>query len=318
MRGFIVRRMVQAVVTLLLMTLVVHLAVTFLPGDPIRALFGFRRPDPEVYEALRSQFNFDKPWVVQYALYLRDLLTGDWGYTYPGAVRAHANVGPPVSSVIAASLPATLRILVPVLIIQVAAGITAGIASVTRPARSATAIYVLCVLLLGLPVIALAYALQASFGSHLGWLPVQGVRQGWAGYVLPTVSLTLTATAFVALLTRSQLKEVLKQPFIRAARARAVPERRIVSIHALRHAVVPVISFVIASFGQLFTGLIVVEGIFNIGGVGGLVYNSIRSRDRVLLLTMLVLVTAVVIIASLIADIVHTMADPRVRREEAT
>lgn len=314
MRGYVLRRLGQAIVTILLMTLAVHLAVTLLPGDPIRALFGIRRPDPEVYEALRKQFNFDEPWLVQYWMYLRDLVTGNWGHTYPGVVRSFARVGPPVVDVVRAALPESLRIVIPVLVIQVGAGVLTGMTTITRPGRSGTVIYSVCVLLIGVPVIALAYLLQAVLGWQLRWLPIQGVQSGWISYVMPVASLALIATAFVALLTRSQLRDVLRESFIRAARARSIPEKRIVSLHAMRLSIVPVMSFVVGSLGQLFTGLIVVEGIFSIGGVGGLIYNSIRTRDRVILVTLLVIVTMFVVLASLIADLLHAAADPRVRR----
>lgn len=319
MRGplasLVLRRTGQTLLTLLLMTLVVHGSLALLPGDPIRGLFGFRRPDPAVYDAIAAQFRFDRPWIVQYVLYLRDLVTGNWGHSFPGQVRFVAEVGPPISELIKRSLPPSLLILGPTLAIQVGAGTLAGaFMAASRGRLSARAAYLVAVALLGIPVLALAYFLQAFLAWRFGWFPTHGLAVGWTSYVLPVASLSLTATALVALLTRAQVRGILGETYIRAAQARALPHRRIVGVHALRPSIMPTITFVAANFGQLLTGLIVVEGIFGIPGFGGLVFQAILQGDRALLITCLVLVTATVSLLSLAADIAHMIVDPRVRK----
>jgi ABC-type dipeptide/oligopeptide/nickel transport system permease component len=310
----IVNRFGQIILTLLLMTLGLYAALALMPGDPIRALFGFRRPDPEIYQALQEQFRFDEPWLKQWALYVRDLLTGNWGHSFPGGVRSQVRLGPKVSDLIRSTGPISLRILLPALVLQAAAGTVAGAFMASRKGtRSAGLVYLISVLALGIPVLALAYLLQSVIGWQLGWVPTSGVRRGLISYVLPIVSLSLTASALIALLTRSQMQEILTQPFIRSARARSIPARRVIGLHALRVSVMPTITFMAANLGQLITGLIIVEGIFSIPGLGGTVFSAIQRGDRVLVITMIVLITAAISLATLVADVVYTLLDPRLR-----
>lgn len=313
MSGLILRRSLQALVTLLLVTLVIHGGLALLPGEPLRGVFGPRRPDPEVFDTLRQMYHLDLPWPLRYLNYLKDLFTGDWGNTLPGGVRGNAYVGPPVTSVVSAAVPVSLRLLVPALLIQVGAGVLGGIVAVRRRTeRFGIALYTLAVVLLGIPVVVVAYWLQMLFAWNLGWFPTIGL-EGWRAYVLPVLSLALVTTPLTILFTRSQLQDVLLSGFVKPARARAIPEERIVGLHALRAALGPVAAFVGATFGQLLTALVIVETIFGIPGYGRLVYESLLDRDRTLLIALVVLSTAAVLLMNLIADVVHIVADPRLR-----
>ncbi|HEX2239630.1 MAG TPA: ABC transporter permease [Actinomycetota bacterium] len=318
MRGLILRRALQAFLTLLLVTLVIHGALALLPGEPMRGVFGPRRPDPEVFDALRKMYHLDLPWPLRYLNYLQDLFTGDWGNTLPGDVRGAAYVGPPVTTVVSAAVPSSIRLLLPALIIQVGAGILGGIYAVRRRReRSGVALYTAAVLLLGIPVVVVAYWLQMVFAWNLDWFPTIGLT-GWRAYVLPVLSLALVTTPLTILFTRSQLQDVLLSGFVKPARARAIPEQRIVGVHALRASLGPVATFVAATFGQLLTALVIVETIFRIPGYGHLVYDSLLARDRTLLIALVVLSTAAVLVMNFIADMIHIAADPRVREQVAT
>ncbi len=313
MRGLIARRALQAFVTLLLVTLVIHGALALLPGEPLRGVFGPRRPDPEVFDALRKMYHLDLPWPLRYLNYLQDLFTGDWGNTIPGDVRGTAFVGPPVTSVVAAAVPTSVRLLIPALFIQVAAGIVGGVIAVRRrKERAGIALYTAAVVLLGVPVVVIAYWFQMVFAWNLDWFPTIGL-EGWRAYVLPVLSLALATTPLTILFTRSQLQDVLLSGFVKPARARALPEQRIVGVHALRASLGAVATFVAATFGQLLTALVIVETIFRIPGYGHLVYDSLLARDRTLLIALVVLSTAAVLVMNLIADVVHIVADPRLR-----
>jgi peptide/nickel transport system permease protein/oligopeptide transport system permease protein len=279
----------------------------------MRGVFGPRRPDPEVFAELRRMYHLDLPWPLRYLNYLQDLFTGDWGNTLPGNVRGDAFVGPPVTTVVSAAVPASMRLLVPALIIQVGAGILGGIFAVRRrKQRSGIAVYTAAVVLLGIPVVVVAYWLQMVFAWNLTWFPTIGL-EGWRAYVLPVLSLALATTPLTILFTRSQLQDVLLSGFVKPARARALPEQRIVGIHALRASLGPVATFVAATFGQLLTALVIVETIFRIPGYGHLVYDSLLARDRTLLIALVVLSTAAVLVMNLLADIIHIAADPRLR-----
>ncbi len=308
------RRIIQAVLTLLVVTVLMHGAVALLPGDPIRALFGFRRPNPEVYAQLQELYNLDEPWIVQYVTYIRHLLTGNWGYSLPGLAGSRGTVGAPVAEILRQAVPISLRLLIPVIAVQLVAGVTAGATSVQGKKRwSRTGLYAGSVVVIGFPVIVIAYALQI-IAEKLGFSRQIGI-DGWSGYILPVASLALTSTALVVLLTRSQLQDALVQPFIVAARARSIPAKRVLRLHALRLALPSVFTFIAANFGQLLTGLIIVEAIFDIPGVGSVLFEAIQDRDQALLIAMVVFTTAVALILNLIADVLHFLLDPRIREE---
>jgi ABC-type dipeptide/oligopeptide/nickel transport system permease component len=172
-------------------------------------------------------------------------------------------------------------------------------------------------LLVATPVVVAAYVLRAMFAYHLGWFPLAGGSGKPVTYVLPILALAALSTGYVALLTRSELRETLHAPFVKAARGRGLSSWRVVSVHALRPALTPVVTFVAANVGQLFVGLLVVEGIFRMPGLGGALFASIRNRDRALLVGLVTVVMVAVIIANAIADVVAAALDPRVRPKRA-
>lgn len=315
MTRFLLRRILRGLLTMFLLTLIVYGGLALLPGDPIRALFGPRAPDPVIYQAMRDQYNLNEPWVVQYWLFLKDMATGDLGHSYPGIVRAVAVVGPPVRDLLDPAIPVTARLIWPVLAIQILAGTAAGAFSAAyrkRPAGSA--VYASAVAILGIPVVVLAYFLQTAFGFQLNWLPVAGLSD-WPTYVLPVASLSLGTTALVILMTRSHLQDVLGLPYIKAAAARGLKKRRLIGLHAMRVALGPVITLVAANLGHLVTGVIIVETIYGIPGVGSMLYRAIFQRDRSLMIGLLIVTTAFVVVANIVADAAHMLLDPRTQEE---
>ena len=315
MGRFLLRRIARGAFTMFLLTLIVYGGLALLPGDPIRALFGPRRPDPVIYQAVRDQFNLNEPWIVQFGLFLRDLLSGDLGHSFPGDLRGQTRVGPAVRDLLDPAIPVTARLILPVLAIQIVAGVFAGAFSAAYRKRPAgTAVYAISVAVLGIPVVVLAYFLQTSFGYQLNWLPVAGLTE-WPSYILPVTSLSLGTTALVILMTRSQLHDVLRLPFIKAAAARGIKTRRLVGVHAMKVSLGPVVTLVAANLGQLITGLIIVETIFAIPGVGSMLYRAIFVRDRALLIGLLMVTTAFVIVANIVAEAAHMLLDPRTQNE---
>lgn len=314
MGRFLARRLLQSIGTLLLASFVFHTALSLLPGDPVRALFGAARPDPGVYEAMRAQYHFDQPWYGRWWRYVADLASGDWGRSFPGQVRGRVQMGPPVADILQRAVPVSLRLLLGVLACEAVLGVAAGVFAVRRRHRPlGEALHLGALVAVAVPVIVWAFVLQSVFGQGLGWLPLGGLAD-WRGYVLPVVALSTTSTAYVVLLTRSELGQALGEVFIQAAFARAVPEGRVVGLHALRASLVTIVTFIAANFGQLLTGLIVVEGVFGIPGVGAALLGAIRLRDFALLIAMLLFAVAVVLVANLVADVLQTVIDPRVRR----
>lgn len=318
MGRFVTERLVQMIVTLWLVATFVFLAVTLLPGDPVRALFGFDAVPREIYDAIVAQYHFDRPLPEQYLLFLRDLITGDLGRTFPRNAFGRNLSGSPVAAVVTGAIPESLRIIVGALTVQVVVGVSAGtLAALRRGKRSGTLVYAAALLAVSVPVLVLAYVARIYLAEKAGWFPTAGVNQGWVAYVLPSISLAALSAGYVALLARSELLDTLREPFIVAARARGFSDRRVVGIHALKNSLVPVVTLIAANVGQLMTALVVVEGVFRVPGVGGQVFFAIQSRDRALLVGLVIVIAAAVIVANTMADLLYGAIDPRVRRAGA-
>jgi oligopeptide transport system permease protein len=312
---YIARRVLQGVFTLLATTLLFHASITVLPGDPIRALFGQRTPNPMIAAEVKEKFHLDQPYIVQYGHYLWDLLHGDLGMSYPFDIFTSRG-GTPVNALVAGALPVSARILVSAVLLQLVIGVGLGILmSVRQRTKTARWLFVGVVFAAAVPVIVSAFALKDIFANSLQILPYGGVQDGWRSYIMPVVAVAATGTAYVVLLTRSELMRTLRQRYIKAAEARAIPEYRVVGMHALRASMLPALTYVAANLGQLVTGLLIVEGIFNIPGMGGLMFTAIQRQDRSLLVSIILVVTVAVIIANIIADVLYAVIDPRIRLE---
>ncbi len=315
--AFAVRRSGQMLLSLWAAVTLVFVAVTQLPGDPVRALFGFQSPPPELYARIRADYHFDEPLLVQYGLYLRDLVTGDWGRGLPINPWGDAVAGPAVIDVVTATAPVSAAVLAGAIVVQLCVGVVAG-ALAANGRRAGAAVYVLAMLVVGTPVIVAAYLLRVVFVSELAWAPYSGAAGGATAYVLPVVALAALSTGYVSLITRAEVGDTLRTPFVQAARARGFTPRRVVGVHALRPALTPVVTFVAANLGQLFVGLVVVEGVFGMPGVGNAILVAIEGRDRAMLVGLTTVVVAAVIVANAVADVAAVALDPRVRFEPVT
>ena len=245
-------------------------------------------------------------------LYIGDVVTGDWGRGFPVNPFGRPDSGPEVAAVDSAAAPGRAIILVGALVMQSLVGIVAG-AFAAGGRRTGAGVYALAMLLVATPVVVAAYGLRTVFAVQLKWCPLTGGAGTAETYVLPIIALAALSTGYVALLTRAELRETLMSMFVKAARGRGLRPWRVVSMHALRSALTPVVTFVAANVGQLFVGLLVVEGIFRRPGVGGALFASIQNRDRALLVGLVTVVMAAVIIANAVADILAAALDPRVR-----
>lgn len=314
MLRFAAGRGLQMLVSLWVALTAIFLAVTQLPGDPVRALFGQQPPPPELYDRLRRRFGLDEPVWEQYALYVKNFLTGDLGNSYPLDPYGAATVGAPVTDTLGATIPVSATLLAGAVLLQIVVGIAAGAASAARvQARFGGGIYLLALLLVATPVLVAAYVLRTVFGLQLQWLPSGSLSSGPQAYLLPVLALSALSVGYVILLTRSEVSQTLASPFIQAARARGLRTRRILTVHALRPSLIPVVAFIAANVGQLVVGLIIVEGVFDIPGVGDAVLQSIRNQDRSLLIGLVSVIMVIVLVANAIADILTALIDPRVR-----
>lgn len=314
MQRYVLGRVVQGAVTLLVALTLIWFAVTILPGDPVRALFGFRQPTPEAYARVQEQLRLDEPVLLQYLLYLRDTLVLDLGDTFPRDPRGRPDPGGTVTAALRGALPTSGIILGSALLLQAVAGVVGGALSAARAGtRLGRFVDLFALLLVSTPVLVAAYVSRALFGVELGWLPVSGIGQGWTSYVLPSLSLAALSTGYITVLLKGELALALRAPYTLAARARGITPWRLTTVHAMRPSLIPVATFIAANLGQLVTGLLVVEGVFRVPGVGGLLFSALGSQDRSLVVGIVTFVAVLVIVANTLADIVVALLDPRIR-----
>jgi ABC-type dipeptide/oligopeptide/nickel transport system permease component len=311
---FVVGRLLTLVVTLLVVLSLLWVAITVLPGDPVRALFGFRAVEPSAYAQVRAQLRLDEPVLVQYVLYLRDVLTLDLGRSFPRDPFGRPEPGAEVWTMVRGALPTSALVLGGALAVQAVGGVTAGVLSALRPGTLLSRSVVLAALVLvSTPVLLAAFVSRAVFSLELDLLPSSGVSAGWPAYVLPVLSLAALSTGSLALLLEGELRVALRAPFSVAARGRGIRPWRVTTVHALRPALVPVATSLTANVGQLVTGLVVVEGVFRVPGVGGLLVGALAARDRSLVVGVVTFIALVVLVANAVGDVVVAALDPRLR-----
>jgi len=309
--SFARRRVLQALVTLLALTLVVHAGISLIPGDPIRALFGFVPPSPEELEALRARFGLDQPYPVQYLTYLTQLLQGNLGVTISFTPQ-------PVSSVVGATLPTTAVLIGIGLVLQVTTAYGVAVVSMLRRFRLVSVLtWWAAVAATAAPVIFTAWALRSYFTlgyQGLDWFPYpfDGTPEA---YVLPMIALVAMLAGPVVLLFRSELLDTLQSTFAKFAVASGHSDLRIVGVHAAKASAGPVIAYLGASLGYLMTGVVIVEAIYDIPGVGNLILDSVARRDRAVVVGGVLVISVLAILGGMAADIVAAMLDPRLRLE---
>lgn len=307
MLAFLLRRLVAAAVTILVASFVLFAAVILLPGDEVRAMFGVGAVDTELYESMLSQLHLDRPFMVQYWLFLKDFATLDFGTTMHGA---------PVLAAIRSSLPVSLWILAGVVAVQaLLAPLLIVVAGLRPRSRLDDMSHAAAIALVSVPALVAAFVLQATFvyWSDIMTSPTWIRDGGWRNYVMPILALGVGAAAHLALVGREEILTTLAQPYVKVARAFGIRRGRVLRTHALRPASGPIVQLVGANVAGLITGLIVVEDVFAAPGLGNALLTAIRLQDRVLIVTMVMLIVIGVIVVSTLADLLHAWLDPRVR-----
>ena len=313
MGRFVVGRALQAALTLLVVLTLLWVAVTVLPGDPVRALFGFRQPTPEAYARVREQLRLDEPVLVQYLLHLRDVLTLDLGRSFLRDPFGRPAPGVPVWTLVRAALPASGVLLLGALAVQAVVGVLAGAVSAARSgtwlSRCLDAVALLAV---ATPVLVAAYVLRTVVGVELRWLPVAGTAAGWTAYVLPVLSLAALSTGYLALLLKSDLLGALAAPWAAAARAGGIGPVRVTAVHAMRDSLVPVVTFVAATSAARHSADRR-RGRVAGAGRGRTARRGDAARDRSLVIGIVTFVAVLVVLANAVADVVVAALDPRLR-----
>lgn len=300
------KRVLQMIPVFFGATLLIFYMVFALPGDPIAALYGDRQPSPGVIEQLRAQYNLDKPFFVQYFLYIGGLFQGDFGTTFSGR---------PVADVIAQAFPITARLAALALIFEAAAGILIGFIAGLRKGKlfDASAL-VVSLLLISVPTFVIGFVLQLVIGVQLGWArPTVSAAAPWNELVLPAIVLASVSFAYIVRLTRASVADNLSADFVRTATAKGLTRPRVVTVHVLRNSLIPVVTFLGVDIGSLMVGAIVTEGIFNINGVGGTVYRAITLGEGPTVVSFVALMVIIFVLANLLVDLLYAALDPRIR-----
>ena len=304
MRRYVLQRLGQSGVTLLGVSVLVFVILRVLPGDPARMLLPDGAPESAVAE-LNRQLGLREPFIVQYGLFLKSVARGDFGQSFQ--YRA------PALRVVLERLPATIQLTLAAMLITVAAGVSLGIfTAVRRGTRYDVAGTIVAVLGQSLPNFWLGIMLILLFGVALRWLPTSGFS-GWTSLVLPAVTLAAFPMALVARLTRSSMLEILHRDYIRTGRAKGLAERNVVLRHALRNAVIPVLTVIGLQIGALLGGAVITESVFAWPGMGKLIVDAIFFRDFPVVQTVLILSATVFVVINLVVDLLYTVIDPRIR-----
>jgi dipeptide transport system permease protein len=333
MLSFIVKRLALIVPTFIGVTLLAFALIHLIPGDPVENISGERGMDPDRRARLLAQFGLDKPLPVQYARYVGGVLHGDLG----SSLTTHE----PVMDEFLTLFPATVELAFFALLIALLLGLPAGIVAALR--RNTLADYaVMGVSLTGysMPIFWWALLLILFFSVHLGWTPVSGriaveydvpvstgfmlidaLRGGDPGafrsavshLILPSIVLGTIPLAVIARMTRSSMLEVLREDYVRTAKAKGLPRWKIVMVHALRNALMPVITVIGLQVGLLLSGAILTETIFSWPGVGNWLIHGVQARDYPVVQGGILLIAAIVISVNLVVDLLYGLINPRIR-----
>lgn len=308
MGRYTIRRLLQMIPVIIGTTFIIYAMVWALPGDPFAGKCG-QRPCPEAYVAeMRAKFNLDDPLPVQYGKYLGNLLQGNFGESFSGRS---------VWEEITQAFPVTFKLALIAIIIEIVIGITAGVLAALRRGKFLdNLILVSTLLVISIPVFVIGFLGQYFFGIKLGWFPATvGPKATVYELILPAFVLASLSLAYVARLMRGNLTENLRADYVRTATAKGLSRRRVIGRHAVRNSLIPVVTFIGADFGALLGGAIVTEGIFNIRGIGGLLYLSIRTREGATVVGVVTVLVLVFLLVNLLVDILYGAIDPRIRYE---
>jgi peptide/nickel transport system permease protein len=312
MLTFLVRRIAQIVPTLFFASILIFGLQQLLPGDPAMILAGEER-DPTVIAHLRETLHLDQPLPVRYYYWLRGVLHGDLGESL--------RTQQPVRSLIAEKLPVTVELAILAFLIAIAIGIPAGVLSAVR--RGSAWDYganVVALWGISTPNFWLGIMLILLFSVTLGWLPASGyvspfesLHDNLASMIMPAFVLGNAIAAVLMRHTRSAMLQVLSSEYVRTARAKGVPERDVVLKHALRNALIPIITLGALEFGTLMSGAVLTEQVFTIPGFGKMIVDAVFNRDYAVVQGVVLFTATAYILLNLVADVLYAVANPRIR-----
>lgn len=308
MLRYIGRRLLQTIPVFFGATFLIFAMVYLMPGDPVAALGGDRGLSDAAYAEIAARYNLDKPFWMQYLLYLKGVFTLDFGTTFSGQ---------PVTAVMAHAFPITVKLALYALSIEAILGIALGvIAGVKRGGIFDSTILVVSLLLISVPTFVLGFVLQFVLGVKLGIFPTTvGANVSFASLTMPAIVLGGVSLAYVIRLTRQSVSENVSADYVRTARAKGLANGAVMTRHILRNSLIPVATFLGGDLGALMGGAIITEGIFNISGVGGTLWQAIIKGEPATVVSVTTVLVLVYIVANLVVDLLYAVLDPRIRYE---
>ena len=308
MLRYIGRRLLQTIPVFFGATFLIFAMVYLMPGDPVAALGGDRGLSEAAAAQIRAQYNLDKPFWMQYLLYLKGVFTLDFGTAFNGQK---------VTSIMATAFPTTARLAIYALAIETILGIGLGvIAGMRRGKWFDSTILVVSLLLISVPTFVLGFVLQYVLGVQLAILPTTASASvDLKSLTMPAMVLGGVSLAYVIRLTRQSVSENVSADYVRTARAKGLSGGVVMTRHILRNSLIPVATFIGGDLGALMGGAIITEGIFNIHGVGGTLWSAIIKGEPQTVVSVTTVLVLVYIIANLLVDLLYAVLDPRIRYE---
>jgi peptide/nickel transport system permease protein len=304
MTVYLMKRLGQAVFILIGITLVTYVLVYLVPADPVRQIAG-RSATQETVESIRRQLGLDLPLWQQYLRYLGNLAQGDLGRSYIQKTE--------VTTLIVSRLPATLQLMAAAIFVELLIGLSAGIVAATRRGRTSDrVVMILSFAAVSAPQFVVGILLLYVFAVQLGWFPIGGYG-GFSHLVLPAITLGILGGGWYARMTRSSMIDVLRQDYIQTARAKGASGARVVFVHALRNAALPVIAMVGLDIGIFMSGAVVVESVYGWPGIGQLAWQAIQRVDIPIIIGVTLVAAVAIVIGNLLADLAAPFIDPRIK-----
>jgi peptide/nickel transport system permease protein len=306
MLNYVIRRLLQGVLTVLIVSVITFSLMHIAPGDPIEAFVGERPLTTEQRELLRERWGLDLPLYEQYFNWITRMAQGDFGDSI-------MRPGQTINTMIWNAAPATVYLNVYTLIVSIGIAIPLGVvAGVKRYSGLDYTSMFVAVLGVCIPNFWLAIMLLLLFGLYLGWLPTSGVET-WTGWILPVIVLATAETALLARLMRSSTVEVLTEDYVRTARAKGLTNFAVIVRHAVRNAMLPITSIIGYRIAFMLSGTIIVEQIFAIPGLGRLFISAVYRTDYQVVQAMVLLFAVVIVVVNILTDVLYAYIDPRIR-----
>lgn len=306
MLRYVLFRILQVIPVLLGTTFLIYFMVFAMPGNPILALFGDKTPSPAVLEQITKQYNLDKPFIVQYFLYLGGIFTGNLGVTFSGQ---------PVSEVLAQTFPVTIQLALMAIVIELVLAVSIGLISGLRKGKFFDNISLIVgLIMMSVPIFVLAFVAQYFLGIKWGiFRTTVGPGAPIQDLIMPAIVLGVSLYATSMRLTRASVIDTLNQDFVRTAYAKGLSRNRIVPVHVLRNSLIPTITNTATNFGVLMVGATVTEAIFNVPGVGNTLFKAIRLGENTTVVSFVTVMVLIYLFVNLFVDLLYALLDPRIR-----